>query len=143
MLALLVQRRRNEQAAKQCFSTFLREVTDVPRVILIDKLKRDEAAKREILPTVAYRQYCSLKNRAECSHPPSHQRERRKQRFTSPGPVRVFSLPRASSLDMSIRFVSFVPCGLNNFEFYQLSSQSGQRSEMLGGCLDHPIPLLL
>src|SRR5215510_14397344 len=29
------------------------------------------------------------------------------------------------------------------FEFYQLSSQSGQRSEMLGGCLDHPSRLLI
>jgi len=35
--------------AKQCFRTLLK-VTDIPRVILIDKLKRDEAAKREILP---------------------------------------------------------------------------------------------
>jgi hypothetical protein len=25
------------------------------------------------------------------------------------------------------------------FEFYQMSNQSGQRSEMLGGCLNHPI----
>jgi hypothetical protein len=30
----------------------------------------------------------------------------------------VFSLPRASSLDMSIRFVSFVSCGLNNSESF-------------------------
>jgi hypothetical protein len=28
-------------------------------------------------------------------------------------------------------------------EFYQLSSKSGQKSEMLGGCLDHPIALFL
>lgn len=26
------------------------------------------------------------------------------------------------------------------FEFYQMSSQGGQSSEMLGGCLDYPIP---
>ena len=26
-----------------------------------------------------------------------------------------------------------------HFEFYQMSSKSGQRSAMVGGCLDHPI----
>ncbi len=30
-----------------------------------------------------------------------------------------------------------------SLEFYQLSSKSGQTSEMLGGCLDHPIALFL
>jgi hypothetical protein len=30
-----------------------------------------------------------------------------------------------------------------DFEFYQLRSKSGQSSEMLGGCRNHPIQLVL
>jgi len=40
---------------------------------------------REILPSVEHRQHRSLNNRAENSHQPTRQRERRMQRFKSPG----------------------------------------------------------
>jgi len=42
------------------------------------------AAKREILPSVEQRQHRYLNNRAENSHQPTRQRERRMGRFKSP-----------------------------------------------------------
>jgi putative transposase len=62
----------------------------VPRVIITDKLKSYEAAKRELLPGVEHRQHRYLNNRAETSHQPTRQRERRMQGFKSPGHAQRF-----------------------------------------------------
>jgi putative transposase len=62
----------------------------VPRVIVTDKLKSYGAAKREILPGIDHRQHWYLNNRAENSHQSTRQRERRRQRFTSPGQAQRF-----------------------------------------------------
>ena len=48
------------------------------------------AALREILPSVEHRQHRYLNNRAENSHQPTRQRERRMQRFKSPGHAQRF-----------------------------------------------------
>ena len=50
VLDILVQSRRNKQAAKKFFRKLLKGLTYVPRVIITDKLKSYGAAKREILP---------------------------------------------------------------------------------------------
>ena len=62
----------------------------MPRVIITDKLKSYGAAKREILPGVEHRQHRYLNNRAENSHQPTRQRERRMQGFKSPGHAQRF-----------------------------------------------------
>jgi len=49
VLDILVQSRRNTQAAKRFFRKLLKGLTYVPRVIIPDKLKSYSAAKREIL----------------------------------------------------------------------------------------------
>src|SRR5687768_592269 len=85
VLDILVQRRRNRRAAKKFLRKLLKGLTYVPRVIVTDKLKSYAAAKREIMPGVEHRQQRYLNNRAENSHPPTRQRERRMQRFKSPG----------------------------------------------------------
>jgi len=85
MLDLLVQRRRDKQAAKKLFRKLLTGLTYVPRVIVPDTLKSYGAAKRESLPGVDHRQHRYLHNRAENSHQPTRQRERRMQRLKSPG----------------------------------------------------------
>ena len=79
ILDILVQSRRNKKAAKKCFRKLLKGLRYVPRVIVTDKLKSDGAAKPEILPGVEHRQPRYLHNRAENSHPPTRQRERRMQ----------------------------------------------------------------
>jgi putative transposase len=90
VLDILVQRRRDKRAAKRFFRKLLKGLTYVPRVIITDKLKSYGAAKREILPGVEHRQHRYLNNRAENSHQPTRQRERRMQRFKSPGQAQRF-----------------------------------------------------
>ncbi len=85
VLDLLGQRRRDKRAAKQFFHNLLTGLTYIPRVIVTDTLKSYGAAKRAILPGVNPRQQRSLTNRAGNSHQPTRQRERRLQRFKSPG----------------------------------------------------------
>ena len=90
VLDILIQRRRNKQAAKKFFRKLLKGCQYVPRVIITDKLKSYGAAKQEILPGVEHRQHRYLNNRAENSHQPTRQRERRMQRFKSPGHAQRF-----------------------------------------------------
>jgi len=90
VLDILVQRRRDKQAAKKFFRKLLKGLTYVPRVIITDKLKNYGAAKREILPGIEHRQHRYLNNRAENARQPTRQRERRMQRFKSPGHAQRF-----------------------------------------------------
>jgi putative transposase len=90
VLDILVQRRRDKQAAKKFFRKLLKGLTYVPRVLITDKLKSYSAAKRELLPGVEHRQHRYLNNRAENSHQPTRQRERRMPRFKSPGHAQRF-----------------------------------------------------
>src|SRR5919197_1408445 len=90
VLDILVQRRRDKRAAKKFFRKLLKGLTYVPRVIITDKLQSYGAAKREILPGVEHRQHRYLNNRAENSHQPTRQRERRMQGFKSPGHAQRF-----------------------------------------------------
>jgi putative transposase len=90
VLDILMQRRRDKNAAKKFFRKLLKGLTYVPRVIITDKLASYGAAKREILPSVEHRQHRYLNNRAENSHQPTRQRERRMQRFKSPGHAQRF-----------------------------------------------------
>src|ERR671930_1371478 len=90
VLDILVQRRRDKKAAKKFFRKLLKGLTYVPRVIITDQLKSYGAAKRDILPGVEHRQHRYLNNRAENSHQPTRQRERRMQGFKSAGHAQRF-----------------------------------------------------
>jgi putative transposase len=90
VLDILVPWRRDKHAAKQFFRKLLKGLTYVPRVMITDQLKSYGAAKREILPGVEHRQHRDLNNRAENSHQPTRQRERRMQRFKSAGHAQRF-----------------------------------------------------
>jgi putative transposase len=90
ILDILVQRRRDKQAAKRFFRRLLKGLTYVPRVMITDGLKSYGAALRESLPSVEHRQHRYLNNRAENSHQPTRQRERRIQRFKSAGHAQRF-----------------------------------------------------
>jgi putative transposase len=90
VLDILVQRRRDKKAAKKFLRKLLKGLTYVPRVIITDRLKSYGAALRESLPSVEHRQHRYLNNRAENSHQPTRQRERRMQRFTSAGHAQRF-----------------------------------------------------
>jgi transposase-like protein len=81
VLDMLVQSRRNKQAAKKFFHKWLKGLTYVPWVIITDKLTSYGAAKQEILPGIEHRQHGYLNNRAENSHQPTCQREWQLQGF--------------------------------------------------------------
>ncbi len=89
-LDVLVQKRRNRQAAKRFFQQLLKNLRYVPRVLITDKLKNYAAAKTQIMPGVEHRQHKGLNNRAELSHQPTRQRERQMRRFKSPGHAQRF-----------------------------------------------------
>jgi putative transposase len=90
VLDILVQSRRNKKAAKKFFKKLLKGLQYVPRVLITDKLKSYAAAKREVMPGVEHRQSRYLNNRCENSHRPTRERERRMQRFKSPGHAQRF-----------------------------------------------------
>ncbi len=90
VLDVLLQRRRDTDAAKRFFRKLLKKQSFVPRVIVTDKLKSYEAAKKQVMPNVEHRAHKGLNNRAENSHQPTRVRERRMRRFKSPGQAQRF-----------------------------------------------------
>ena len=90
VLDILVQRRRNKAAAKKFLRRLLKHLQYVPRVLVTDKLASYEAARRDVLPSVEHRRHRGLNNRAENSHQPTRERERRMRRFKSPGHAQRF-----------------------------------------------------
>jgi putative transposase len=83
VLDILVQSRRDKQAAKKFFRKLLKGLRYVPRVIITDKLRSYSAAKAKVLPGVEHHQQKYRNNRAENSHQPTRLRERRMRRFKS------------------------------------------------------------
>src|SRR4051812_31688000 len=90
VLDVLVQRRRDKQAAKRLLRKLLKRQRRPPRVMITDKLGSYGAAKREIMPGVGHRQHNGLNNRAENSHQPTRRRERQMKRFKSAGQAQRF-----------------------------------------------------
>jgi putative transposase len=68
ILDVLVQRVRDQTAAKQFFRKRLNDLTYIPRVIITDQLRRYGAAIHESLPSIEHRQHRYLNNQAENSH---------------------------------------------------------------------------
>ena len=87
---MLVQRRRDRQAAKRFFRKLLKGLRYAPRVLVTDKFKSYGAAKAQIMPGVEHRQHKGLNNRVEVSHQPTRQRERQMRRFKSLGQAQRF-----------------------------------------------------
>jgi putative transposase len=87
---LLVQKRRNKQAAKRFFHKLLKGQCASPRRIVTDKLKSYSAALREIMPAVPHCSDRYANNRAEVSHEPTRQQERLVRGFKSIGQAQRF-----------------------------------------------------
>jgi putative transposase len=83
VLDVLVQSRRNANAAKRLMRKLLKRQGRAPRVMITDKLRSYDAAKREIMPGVEHRSDKGLNNRAENSHQPVRRCERITKRFKS------------------------------------------------------------
>jgi transposase-like protein len=65
VLDILVQSRRNKEAAKKFFRKLLKRLRYVPRALITDKLKSYRAAKAELMPSVEHLEQKYQNNRAE------------------------------------------------------------------------------
>ncbi len=83
VLDVLVQSRRNAKAAKRLMRKLLKAQGRTPRVMITDKLRSYDAARRDLMPGVEHRSHKGLNNRAENSHQPTRRRERTMKRFKS------------------------------------------------------------
>jgi putative transposase len=83
VLDVLVQSRRNAKAAKRLMRKLLKSQGCAPRVMITDKLRSYDAAKRQIMPGVEHRSHKGLNNRAENCHQPIRRREWIMKRFKS------------------------------------------------------------
>ncbi|OCJ02319.1 transposase [Rhizobium sp. AC27/96] len=90
VLDALLQSRKNKRAALRLMRKLLKGQGIAPRVMVTDKLRSYSAAKAELMPGVEHRSHKALNNRADNSHLPLRQRERRMMRFKSAGQCQRF-----------------------------------------------------
>ncbi|KVQ02669.1 transposase [Burkholderia ubonensis] len=94
-LDILLQKRRDKAAAKRFFKRLLAGYPAIPKKIVTDQLRSYPAAKAE-LPELANVKHVFVKacarvnNRAENSHQPTRERERRMRGFRLPERTQVF-----------------------------------------------------
>ena len=93
VLDILVQERRNQEAAEAFLRCLVEGNGYEPRVVITDKLASYPPAVRCVLPGVEHRRHKGLTNRAENSHRPTRRRERGLQRFQSPTHPQQFLAP--------------------------------------------------
>ena len=90
VLDILVQRRRNKKAALKLMRKLLKKQGFVPDAFITDKLPSYGAALNDLGLSKRHDFGGRKNNRAENSHLPVRQRERRMQRFKSPGSAQRF-----------------------------------------------------
>ena len=90
VLDLLVQGQRDKVAAVKLMRKLLKKQGFAPAVLVTDKLRSYGAAKSEIGLSARHEQGLRKNNRAENSHQPIGRRERKMQRFKSPGSAQRF-----------------------------------------------------
>ena len=90
VLDILVQSRRNKEAAKKFFRKLLKRLRYVPRALITDKLKSYRAAKAELMPSIEHLEQKYQNNRSENSHQPTRLREKVMRRFKSAGHAQRF-----------------------------------------------------
>ena len=86
----ILQRRRDKTAAVKLMRNLLKKYGFTPDVLVTDKLRSYAAAKSELRLTARHEQGLRKNNRAENSHLPVRRRERKMQRFKSPGSAQRF-----------------------------------------------------
>ena len=83
VLDIVVQSKRNTRAAKRFFKKLLKGLQYGPRAVVTDKLASYVTAHRKLIPEVEHCRGGRLNNRAENSHQPTRERERRMRKFKS------------------------------------------------------------
>src|SRR5271168_2871803 len=90
VLDLPVQRQRGKTAAVKLMRKLMKKQGFVPDVLVTDRLRSYGAAKAELKLTARHEQGRRRNNRGENSHQPIRRRERKMQRFKSPGSAQRF-----------------------------------------------------
>lgn len=83
VLDILIQARRNTEAAKRIFSRLVKEFGE-PRVVVTDKLRSYIRPIQDLAPDADHRAHKGLKNRIENAHRQTRKREKIMGRFKSP-----------------------------------------------------------
>jgi putative transposase len=99
VLDFLFQRRRNAQAAKKLMVKLLKIHGFAPSRVMTDRLRSYTAAFRAIGLTAEHDRGLRANNRAENSHQPIRRRERKLQRFKSPGSAQRFLAIHAATFN--------------------------------------------
>jgi putative transposase len=86
-IEILIQKRRNQQAAKRLFRKLSK---GHPRRMITDKLKSYSAAHREVMPSIPHSTKQYENNRAEVSLETTRRRERQMRRFKTAGQAQRF-----------------------------------------------------
>ena len=90
VLDLLVQRRRDKAAAAKLMRKLFKKQGFAHDVLVTDKLRSYGAARSQLGLAARHEQGLRWNNRAENSHQPVRRRERKLQRFKSPGSAQRF-----------------------------------------------------
>jgi transposase-like protein len=90
VLDLLVQRQRGKAAAVKLMLKLMKKQGFASDVLVTDRLRSYGAAKAELKLTARHEQGRRRNNRGENSHLPVRRRERKMQRFKSPGSAQRF-----------------------------------------------------
>ena len=90
VLDVLVQSKRNKHAALKLMRKLLKKYAFVPERLVTDDLRSYGAAVRELGIERHHERGRWKNNRAENSHQPTRRRERKMQRFKSPGSAQKF-----------------------------------------------------
>ncbi len=90
VLDFLVQRRRDAKAARKLMKKLLKKQGFAPSRVVTDKLRSYPSAFRAIGLAAEHDRGLRANNRAENSHQPVRRRERKLQRFKSPGSAQRF-----------------------------------------------------
>ena len=90
LIDILVQQRKDTQAAKRVFRKVLGSQTQPPIEITTDNLRRYAAAKRDVLSSVSHCQDRYANNRAEVSHEPTREQARPMRGFRADGQAQRF-----------------------------------------------------
>ena len=90
VLDVLIQSKRNKHAALKLMRKLLKKYAFVPERLVTDDLRSYSAAVRELGIERHHERGRWKNNRAENSHQPTRRRERKMQRFKSPGSAQKF-----------------------------------------------------
>jgi len=90
VLDVLVQKSKDQQAARRFFRKLVKGQERTPRSIVTDKLPNYGAALRDVMPSSLHCNDRFANNRVEVSHQHTRAQERQMRRFKSPGQAQRF-----------------------------------------------------